>query len=137
MTQVKEIKESVTGGTSIVSQYAGYEALTGPQEPLHEMRDAYIERRQLVMDTLDDLGLEYGVPQGGQFVFIDIEFAGMPSGELSRRILEEQHVLAYPGSGFAEDQEYLRLTFLQPEEKLREGLDRMRTAMQDILGIEA
>jgi aspartate/methionine/tyrosine aminotransferase len=103
---------------------------------MYEMRDAYVERRNVVMDTLDDLGLEYGVPQGGQFVFFDIDFANMSSGELAREMLERDHVLVYPGSGFSDDQEYMRLTFLQPEDKLREGLDRMQTAMQDILDIK-
>jgi aspartate/methionine/tyrosine aminotransferase len=131
MTQIKKIKSSLSGG-SIVAQHAAVEALTGPQEPLKEMRDAYVKRRQIVMDTLDEIGLEYGVPQGGQFVYADIGFTGMTSGELSRRILEEEHVLAYPGSGFAEDQEYLRLTFLQPEPKLREGLDRLQRAMETL-----
>lgn len=131
MEQVKKVKASLSGG-SIVSQYAALEALTGPQEPLEEMRNEYIERRQLVMDTLDELGLEYGVPQGGQFVYADIAFTGMTSGELARRILEEEHVLAYPGSGFAENQEYLRLTFLQPETKLREGMERMKRAMETL-----
>jgi len=42
-------------------------------------------------------------------------------------------VLVYPGAAFAQGWEYfLRITFLQPEDKLREGLERMKRAMAQI-----
>jgi aminotransferase len=135
MARVKDLKEATTGGNSIISQYAGLAALTGPQDAVEMMAAAYVHRRQLVLDALNDMGMKYGVPQGGQFVFIDIEFTGMGSAELAQRILTEQHVLVYPGAAFDKDRgQYVRMTFLQPEAKLREGLDRMRVAMKSIMG---
>jgi len=133
--RTKALKAGITGGTSIISQYAGLAALTGPQEPVQMMADAYTRRRRLVMDALDDMGIQYGIPQGGQFVFADISFTGMDSAELAQRILSDQHVLVYPGAAFDKERgQYIRITFLQPEEKLREGLERMRVAMKRVLG---
>lgn len=133
MAKLVQLKAAVTGGTSIISQYAAVSALNGPQEPVLAMRDAYVRRRRIVLDALDDMGIGYGMPKGGQFVFADISHTGVNSGELARQILTEQHVLIYPGSAFAPDREqYLRMTFLQPEEKLREGLQRMKLAMESI-----
>jgi aminotransferase len=133
MTQVRQLKAAVSGGVSIVAQHAGLAALTGPQEAVAAMRDAYVRRRQIVLEALDAMGLPYGAPQGGQFVFVDISGVGMDCAALARKILAEQHVLVYPGSAFAEGgDDYLRITFLQPEEKLREGLDRMNRALEDI-----
>ena len=124
------MKAATTGATSIIAQRAALAALTGPQDALNEMREAYARRRRLVLDALNSMGISYGVPQGGQFVFADISITGMKSVELAQRILTEQHVLAYPGGPFAGDWElgdnYLRITFLQPEEKLREGLERLK-----------
>ena len=98
------------------------------------MHDAYIRRRKLVMDTMDDLGIAYGIPQGGQFIFADIRPTGLDSVELAHRILREQHVLAYPGSGFGPDWDsYIRITFLQPEARLQEGLDRMKSVIAKLL----
>jgi aminotransferase len=135
MTRVKALKAAITGGTSIISQHAGLAALTGPQEPVQMMADAYKRRRKLVMDALDDMGIKYGIPQGGQFVFADIAFTGMDSAELAQRILTDQHVLVYPGAAFDKERgQYIRMTFLQPEDKLREGLERMRLAMKNIMG---
>lgn len=133
MARVLELKAAVSGGTSVISQYAGLAALTGPQEPVQMMAEAYKRRRKIMLDALDEMGMKYGVPQGGQFVFADISFTGMDSGEFAQRVLTEQHVLAYPGAAFSQDRkDYIRMTFLQPEEKIREGLERMKVVMQNM-----
>ena len=133
MARVKDLKAAISGGTSIISQHAGIAALTGPQDAVAMMAEAYRRRRRLVLDALDAMGIKYGLPQGGQFVFADIGFTGMDSGEVAQRILTEQHVLAYPGSAFSKDRkDYLRMTFLQPEDQLIEGLERMKVAMRNI-----
>jgi aminotransferase len=135
MAQVRQLKAAVTGATSVITQYAALAALTEPQDAVEEMRETYVRRRRIVLDALDGMGISYGVPQGGQFLFADTEFTGMDSLELAQKILREQHVLVYPGSAFAPGWDnYLRITFLQPEEKLREGLGRMKVAMDKILG---
>lgn len=133
MKRVRDLKAATTSGTSVIAQYAGVAALEGPQEPLYDMANAYARRRRMVLDALDEMGISYGVPQGGQFVFADISFTGMESAEFSERVLTEQHVLVYPGSAFDRERaRYIRITFLQPEEKLREGLERMKKAMSAI-----
>jgi aminotransferase len=134
MASVKKLKAAMTASAPIVSQYAAIAALTGSQNAIEEFRAAYVRRRKMVTDALDSMGMKYGVPQGGQFVFADISSTGMSSGELARLILEDQHVLVYPGSGFAQGADhFLRVTFLQPEDILQEGLDRMRRAMEKVL----
>ncbi len=134
MARVTELKAAVSGGTSVVSQYAGVAALTGPQQPVALMAAAYQRRRRLVLDALDAMGMSYGMPQGGQFVFADIGFTGMDSAEVAQRMLTDQHILAYPGSAFSKDRKnYLRMTFLQPEDTLKEGLERMKIAMRNIM----
>ncbi len=134
MARVRELKAAITGATSIISQHAGIAALTGPQEPVQMMADAYSRRRRVMLDALDEMGLDYGVPQGGQFVFADISFTGMDSFSFAKRVLSEQHVLAYPGGAFSEaSRHYIRMTFLQPEEKLREGMERMKIALRGIV----
>ncbi len=134
MARVAELKAAISGGASVISQHAGIAALTGPQEPVEMMAEAYRKRRRLVLDALDAMGMKYGLPQGGQFVFADIGFTGLDSAEVAQRMLTEQHVLAYPGSAFSKDRkDYLRMTFLQPEDQLIEGLERMKTAMSDIM----
>lgn len=134
MARARELKAAISGGASVISQHAGIAALTGPQDAVEMMAEAYRRRRRLVLDALDAMGIKYGLPQGGQFVFADIGFTGLDSGEVAQRILTEQHVLAYPGSAFSKDRkDYLRMTFLQPEDQLIEGLERMKVAMANIV----
>ena len=133
MARVAELKAAISGGTSIIAQHAGIAALTGPQAAVDMMAAAYARRRRLVLDALDEMGMQYGLPQGGQFVFANIAFTGLDSAEVAQRILSEQHVLAYPGSAFSKERkDYLRMTFLQPEAQLVEGLRRMKLAMASL-----
>ena len=134
MARVAELKAAISGGTPVISQYAGIAALTGPQDAVEMMAEAYRKRRRMVLDALDEMGMQYGMPQGGQFVFADIGFTGLDSAEVAQRMLTEQHVLAYPGSAFSKDRkDYLRMTFLQPEDQLLEGLERMKVVMDNIM----
>ena len=126
MEKVKVIKASVSGPANVVAQHAGIEALTGPSDALEDMKARYVRRRKVVLDAFDSMGIKYGMPQGGQFIFGDVSHLGIDSVELAARILEEEHVLIYPGGAFAPDSKYyVRVTFLQPEAKLKEGLERM------------
>ncbi len=135
MERVRRLKAGLSGPASIVAQYAALAALTGPEEPLEAMRAAYVRRRDLVKSALDQMGFRYGQPQGGQFVFVDVSHTGMSSIELATQILTREHVLAYPGGAFSEGMDdFIRITFLQPEDKLREGLERMGRAMNTISG---
>jgi aspartate/methionine/tyrosine aminotransferase len=133
MVRVRDLKAALSGPTSIVSQLAALAALTGPQDALHEMQATYRRRRKIVIDYLDEMGFAYGNPQGGQCVFVDVSHTGLGSIELAQRILDEVHVLVYPGGAFSEDMDhFLRITFLQPEDALRDGLSRMKRAMDAI-----
>ena len=135
ISQTKQIKAAITGPTAIVAQYAALKALTTPTDAVEEFRQTYIRRRKVVLEALDAMGLQYGIPHGGQFVFVDITNTGMDCNDLVQKVLDEQHVLIYPGSSFAPGMNnYLRMTFLQPEDILREGLARVKVAMDKIFG---
>lgn len=133
MFHVKKLKAALTGAASIATQYGGLAALTGPQDVVAEMHATYIRRREIVRASLEHLEVPYGMSQGGQFLFADISFTGMDSISVSQKILSDQHVLVYPGGAFAPGcDDYLRITFLQPEEKLRDGMERIGRVLQAI-----
>jgi aminotransferase len=134
MQQVARVKEAVSGNISALSLHAGLAALTGPQDPLYEMQAAYARRRQLMMHALDRAGLRYGRPQGGQFMVVDIRSTGLSSLDLAHRLIEEVHVVVYPGLSFGESWDgYVRMTFLQPEPVLAEAIDRVAKALTRIV----
>lgn len=134
MARFKDLKRAITGGLSVVKQYAALAALTGPQDWTHMMLDVLTMRRKIVLNALDEMGIPYGVPQGGQFLFMDISVTGWRDIDLSRKILREQHVLTIPGSCFGSPNEnYIRLAFLTSEENLREGMRRIKLVIDEVM----
>jgi aminotransferase len=128
--RVAELKVGVSGPTSVIAQRAAIAALDGPQECVAEAKEIYTRRRRLVMDALDEMGLTYGVPKGGQFVFVDISSTGLDCWTVVQRVLDEAHVLIYPGAAFgAAWENYVRITFLQPEPLIEEALARMKQVL--------
>jgi aspartate/methionine/tyrosine aminotransferase len=127
MARVREAKAAITGGTSVVSQYAAMAALTGPQDSVDEMRAVLARRRRIVTEAFDDLGFIYGVPQGGQFIFADASSVGISALELALRAIDEEQLLIAPGSSFGEQwASHVRVTFLQPEDVLVEAMARLK-----------
>jgi len=123
---IKRLKAALNGGTSLISQLGALAALqTDDSVPL-EMKKALIRRRAIVMQGLDRIGIPYGIPQGGQFIFADISRLKMGSLAFCEWILENCQVLLYPGATYGADfDDSLRITFLQNESKLEDAMHRI------------
>lgn len=121
-----KIKQYTTGPVATVSQWAGLEALTGPQDSVQEYLQIYTERRAALMQGLAAMGFAYGEPRGGLYVWVDSSSTGIHATELSYLLLSEGRVLIFPGTAFGEQwTDYIRVTMLEPVEVLQEALDRM------------
>ena len=120
------IKQVTTGPVATVSQWAGLEAISGPQDCVAEYLSIYTERRGVLLDGLDRVGFAYGEPRGGLFVWADSSSTGIHAAELSYLLLKEGRVLVFPGTAFGEKwREYVRITMLEPIDVLREAVTRM------------
>ena len=120
------LKAATTGATATISQYAALAAITGPQTAIDEYYAIYDRRRRLLMQGLTELGLTYTEPQGGFFVYTNAASSGLSAFELSYLLLKEGHVLIFPGTAFGEKwSDWLRISYLQTEEQLKEALVRM------------
>ena len=60
MARVRDMKAAISGPTSVVAQHAALAAITGPQDAMFAMREAYIKRRKIVLAYLDEMGFKYG-----------------------------------------------------------------------------
>ncbi len=124
---IRALKQLVSISAPTVSQYAGVAALNGPQECVTRFRETYDARRHIVMRALTESGFTYGHPYGTFYIFANTSSAGIPAFELARRMLVEEHVLIFPGTGFGENWgDYLRFSLLQPAEVLLEAMARLR-----------
>ncbi len=121
------VKACTTGPAATVSQHAALAAVTGPVEPLAQIKQIYEERRAAMMHGLDDMGLDYSEPRGAFFLWTNSSSTGIPATELSYLLLKEGRVLIFPGTGFGVNWGgYLRISLLQSTDKIREALERMR-----------
>jgi aminotransferase len=130
---VARLKEITSGPCPAFSQHAALAALTGSQGPAEEIRMTFARRRAVMMDGLNSLDIPYGYPGGTFFVWADISRFELPAEEFCRRLLERERVLLFPGTAFgARWQGYVRISILQPEARIEEGLARMRRFLQTL-----
>ncbi len=110
------------------AQHAALAALTDPraEEALQEMRSAYDARRKVIVQGLNDIGLETFEPHGAFYAFPSVAVTGMDGVEFSRRLLEEEKVAVVPGSAFGIGGEnFVRCSYAASMENIEEALERM------------
>lgn len=119
--------ESTVACAPTISQHAAIAALTGDQSPIKEMRDAFRERRDLVLDRVEQLpSVDCPRPEGAFYAFLDFSAVGNDSTTIARQLLEEYGVVSAPGSGFgATVDDHLRLSFANDKARLDKGFDRI------------
>jgi aminotransferase len=124
-----EPRHTLSINAATPSQHAALAAVTGPQEPVRAMRDAYAERREVMLRGLDALGFPYGHPGGAFYVYADVSSSGMAAPAFCEALLREARVLIFPGALFADPNgRHVRISLLQPIPRIEEALDRMRAA---------
>lgn len=107
---------------SAPAQYAAEAALSGPQDVVDEMVAQFEQRRDLVLDELEDMGLDVPKPEGAFYAMPKV-----PDGWVDEVI--DRGVVVVPGEAFGEHGEgYARISYATDTEQLREALDIMREA---------
>ncbi len=114
--------------TSVFSQMAAIAALEGPQDSVSEMMEEFTARRDLVVEGLNSLpGVTCRVPRGAFYAFPNITGTGLSSKEFADRALSEAGVALLAGTAFGDYGDgYIRISFANSRENLREGIDRLR-----------
>jgi cystathionine beta-lyase len=121
-------------GINILGYTAALAAYRDAQPWLDEVL-AYLEaNRDYVKDYVDQHlpGVEMVVPEGTYLAWLDCREAGI-DGEPGAFFLKEARVALNEGAAFGPGGEgYVRLNFACPRETLREALERMRGALQQL-----
>lgn len=118
------LSHSVSHATTFV-QWAGVEALKGPQDSINAMVAEFRARRDLLVAGLAEIGIRCPLPGGAFYVFPDVsEFGG--GDEFTERILSEAMVAATPGSAFGPGGAgHVRISYAASRERLAEALARI------------
>jgi len=119
------IKTNIDSGAFQAVQLAAIKALTGPQDCVEEMRNIYKERRDLMVQGLNEVGLQVNKPKATFYLWVKVP-EGYTSAEITTRLIEEAGVVVTPGNGFGEPGEgYFRIALTQNNERLAAALDRI------------
>jgi aminotransferase len=109
-----------------MSQAAALEALVHGEDDVLAMVASYDERRKLMVNGLNAIGLDCYMPRGAFYAFPSIARTGMTSEEFAEKLLFEEKVAAVPGSAFGEGGEgFIRCTYCTAQDKISEALERM------------
>lgn len=113
--------------TASFTQRAALAALTGPQDAVYEMRDAFMERRDWVVAALNKIpGISCRNPGGAFYAFPNIESFGIDSHTFCTRLLNEAGVAAAWGTAFgAHGEGHFRLSFANSLDNLKIAVERI------------
>ena len=107
---------------SAPAQYAAEAALTGPQDIVGEMRDAFQQRRDVLLEGLEAMGLECPKPSGAFYAMPKV-----PEGWVDEVL--ERGVVVVPGEAFGDHGEgYARISYATDLETIEKALDIMAEA---------
>ena len=110
-----------------VAQEAACEALQDAPRHIAAMRDAYDQRRRLVLHACREAGLPCYEPRGAFYVFPDIRPTGLTSALFCERFLREEKVAIVPGEAFGDcGQGFVRISYATSTDNLREAMVRLR-----------
>ena len=117
--------------TSFV-QRAGIAALAGPQDEVKGMVAEFRRRRDVIVEGLNKIpGITCRKPAGAFYVFPNIRALQVKSSEAERMLLEDAGVAALSGTAFgAHGEGYLRFSYANSIENIREALRRLETFVQ-------
>ncbi len=122
---LKRLKSNLDSGIPQAIQYAAIEALTGPQDCIQEHNAIYQRRRDLVVDMLNNIGLEAKSPKASLYVWAKVP-EGYTSADFAADLLEQVGVVVTPGTGYGRNGEgYVRLSLTIPDAGLVKGLSRI------------
>lgn len=117
--------------TATFTQFAGIEALKGPQDFVHEMVTEFRARRDAIVDGLNAIeGVSCIKPLGAFYVFPNVSQLPLSCQDLSDYLLEDAGVAVLPGTAFGKYGDgYLRLSYANSLENIQEALARMDSAI--------
>ena len=137
----KELAEHITrlnintvSCTSHFSQYGALAAITGPQDSVSAMVKEFKQRRDVIVDGLNNIkGITCKRPKGAFYAFPNITATGLRSREMEQRLLSEAGVAALSGTAFGIYGEgYLRFSYANSVENIQKALERIETFLSNL-----
>lgn len=126
------IQSHSTSNVCTFAQYGAIAALESSQECVEQMRQAFAERRKLMLAGIDGIErLSCREPKGAFYLFVDVSQTGMTSLEFSSALLESERVAVIPGIAFGNDN-CVRLSYATDKTTIEKGMERMARFLKKV-----
>ena len=128
ISAMTRFQSHVTSNPTTIAQAAALAALTGPMEPIEEMRRAFDRRRKLMTGLLEAIeGFSLFPPTGAFYCFPDIApvLKGRTPLEFAEQLLVKERVALVPGEAFGASSN-IRLSYAVSDADITEGCGRLR-----------
>ncbi|MCD4837963.1 MULTISPECIES: aminotransferase [Neobacillus] len=108
-------------------QHGAIEALRNGYHEVEAMRASYCRRRNYMVQTLNEMGLDCHMPGGAFYVFPSIKSTGLSSEQFAEELLMQEKVAVVPGNVFGESGEgYIRCSYATSMQQLQEAMKRIQ-----------
>ena len=130
ISALRKIHQYTIMSASTTAQVAALEALSAGENHVDKMRAKYDRRRRLIVDGLNNIGLDCFEPRGAFYAFPSISKSGLSDVEFAEKLLAEEKVALVPGSVFgASGTGYVRCSYATSYDKIGEALHRIKNFM--------
>jgi len=133
-----KMQGQITSGTCSITQRAALEAYEGGLESVHQMREEFKKRRDLVYSLLQEIpGVNVNLPDGAFYFFPEVKsfFGKSVDGQtinnaedLSLYLLNEAHVSTVTGEAFG-NENCIRISYAAAEDKLKLAMKQIKDAL--------
>lgn len=131
-----------TSNPNSIAQAAGVAALTGNKDELNEMVRQFSERREYMVERVNNIpGFKALMPKGAFYVFVNISGVmgrSTPKGaeiksalDFSKYLLEDKLAAVVPGEAFGAPC-YIRLAYATDMDSIKKGLDRIEEFVREL-----
>lgn len=126
-----KIHQYVIMSASTPAQYAAIEALRNGYDDVILMREEYLNRRNLLVNSLNRMGLNTPMPHGTFYVFADIRPYGLSSEKFCNELLNQEKVACVPGDAFGpHGQGFIRISYAYSLNHIKEACVRIEHFLQ-------
>jgi LL-diaminopimelate aminotransferase len=126
---ISQVKENTDSGVFNAIQFAGITALARCGENIGHMLGIYAQRRQLVLQTLAAVGLDFRPSRGTFYLWVPAP-QDMSSIEFATMLFEKAHIVVAAGTAYGQYGEgFVRFSLTVSDDRLHEAMNRLRKAL--------
>lgn len=120
------VKSNIDSGIFCAIQRAGVAALDNYDKHIKLVIKIYEERRNILVDGLNAMGLYVETPKATFYVWVKVP-PRHTSATFAKALLERCDIVATPGNGFGEHGEgYIRMAATIDKKRIKEAVDRIK-----------